>query len=232
MPQQKTEHRRGRAVAIGTAVILLALGATLAWRGDLSAENLAAQHATLVAWRDAQGLLAVAGFFVVTAVAALMALPGIAVFTLAGGLLFGVLWGTLLVTLAATLGAMGLFLLARAGLGDALWRRLERGRGGWLAAELRRNEVKALLLLRIAPVVPFMLASTLPALMGVRPGRYAATTFFGLLPGTTAVALAGHSIGEVAASGGTPNPMLWGMLLIGLPLLALGTALLGRLLRR
>ena len=230
-----TEHpppsRGARLVAIGSFAALVALGVGLALTGKLSPEVLAARHADLVIWRDAQGLLAVAGFFAVTALAALLSLPGIAVFTLAGGVLFGVLWGTLLVVAAATLGAMGLYLLARAGFGDGLWRRLERGRGGWLTEELRRNEVKALLLLRVAPVVPFLLANTLPALMGVRPARYALTTFFGLIPGTAAVALAGQGLGEVAASGGTVALFPLATLLIGVPLAFLAIALAARLLR-
>ena len=219
-------------LAVAVLCALVAAGVWLALSGTLSPADLTARHAELLAWRDAQGLVAVAGFFAVTAAAALLSLPGIAVFTLAGGVLFGVLWGTLLVVAAATLGAMGLFLLARAGFGDGLLRRLERGRAAWLAEELRRNEVRALLVLRIAPVVPFLLANTLPALMGVRPGRYAATTFVGLIPGTAAVALAGQGLGEVAASGGTPAAGPVAFLMIGVPLVLLALPLAARLFRR
>ncbi|MGY6410989.1 MAG: TVP38/TMEM64 family protein [Alkalilacustris sp.] len=216
-------------------LVLFALIGTGIWfgvRGDVSAETVMAQHAELIAWRDTHGIMAVAGFFAVTAFAALLSLPGIAVFTLAGGVLFGVMWGTLLVVAAATLGAMGLYLLARAGFGDGLMRRMERGRTAWLAEELRRNEIRALLFLRIAPVVPFLLANMLPALMGVRPMRYVVTTFFGLIPGTLAVAFAGYGLGEVAASGGASDLKLLAALFIGVPLVLVLLSFAPRLWRR
>ena len=222
----------GARLAMAVLFVLVAAGGLLALQGDLSSEAVMARHAELVLWRDSQGMVAVAGFFAVTALAALLSLPGIAVFTLAGGVLFGVLWGTLLVVAAATLGAMGLYLLARAGFGDGLMRRMQKGRAAWLAEELRRNEIKTLLVLRIAPVVPFLLANMLPALMGVRPLRYLLTTFVGLIPGTTAIALAGHGLGEVVASGGTPQAGPLAALFIGVPLLLLGLAFAGRLWRR
>lgn len=222
-----------RRALLALALVPLAAG-TLWWGlGDrLTPAALAESQAALMEWRRARGALAVVVFFAVVAVAALVSLPGIAVFTLAGGLLFGALWGTLLVVVAATLGATGLYLLARAGVGDALWRRLEAGRGAAFATELKRNEIKALLLLRIAPVVPFFMANTLPAIMGVRPMRYAVTTFVGLLPGTAAIALAGGSLSDLAAGGGEVRLGTMGALIIGVPLILLLSALAARLLRR
>lgn len=225
-------QRLRQTLALATLGLLIAGGLALALSGGLTPEALEARHSQLMDWRAAQGGLAVAGFFAATALAALVALPGIAVFTLAGGLLFGVLWGTLIVTAAATLGALGAFGLARAGFGDALWHRLAGGRAAGLAAAFRRNEIAALLVLRLAPAVPFMVANVLPALMGVRPGRYALTTFAGLLPGTAALALAGQALGDLAATGVAPatGPLL--ALILGVPLLALLPAGLARLLRR
>ncbi len=233
-PAPLVRPRPGARARLALAVLfgLIGAGLWLAMRGDVSTETVMAKHAELISWRDRQGVVAVAGFFAVTAVAALLSLPGIAVFTLAGGVLFGVLWGTLLVVAAATLGAMGLYLLARAGFGDGMMRRLERGRAAWLAEELRRNEVRALLFLRIAPVVPFLLANMLPALMGVRPMRYAVTTFVGLIPGTLAVAFAGYGLGEVASSGGAPEMGLLAALLIGVPLVLVLLPFAPRLWRR
>ena len=233
-PPPLVRPRPGARARLALIVLfgLIGAGIWLAVREDLSPELVMAKHAELLDWRDSQGMVAVAGFFAVTAFAALLSLPGIAVFTLAGGVLFGVLWGTLLTVAAATLGAMGLYALARAGFGDGLLRRIERGRAAWLAEELRRNEVRALLFLRIAPVVPFLLANMLPALMGVRPVRYALTTFVGLIPGTLAVAFAGYGLGEVASSGGTPEIGLLAALIIGVPLVLVLMPLVPRLWRR
>ena len=210
----------------------MAGGVALALTGELTPDALQERHADLLAWRTAHGASAVAGFFAATALAALVALPGIAVFTLAGGLLFGAVWGTVLVTAAATLGASGSYALARAGVGDALWQRMAAGRAAGLAAGFRRNEIAALLVLRLAPVVPFLLANVLPAMMGVRPGRYVLTTFAGLLPGTAVLALAGQALGELAGPGDATSGMHVVLLILGVPLLALVPPLAARWLQR
>jgi uncharacterized membrane protein YdjX (TVP38/TMEM64 family) len=197
--------RRRAFVMLG----LLAAVAVAAWvyLGDhLRLERVSESHRELLSWRDAQGVLAVVLFFGATAAAALVSLPGIAVFTLAGGLLFGWLGGTLLVAAAATLGATGLFLLVRAGLGAGIAQRagarIAAGEAGRIAAALKTHEIKTLLILRMAPVVPFFVANTLPAAVGVPLHRFAATTFVGILPGTAAISLAGVGLGDMAARGG------------------------------
>lgn len=220
-----------RAFAVLAGLALIAAGVTWGLRDWLTPEALATHHAGLTGWREAQGARAVAAFFAATVVAALVSLPGIGVFTLAAGLLFGPVWGTLLVTAAATLGATGLFLATRAGLGR--WRPQANGpRAEAWAEELRRNEIAALLLLRIAPVVPFFVANTLPAVLGVRLGRYTATTFAGLIPGTAVLALLGGGLGDAMAAGGTPGlqTLLW--VGFGVPALLLAAAMMARRLRR
>lgn len=229
--QRSARFGRVARLALG-AVVLLALGLGLVASGELSPETLVTRHAELIAWRDARGAVAVLGFFAATLAAAFVSLPGIAVFTLAGGLLFGVLWGTLLVTVAATLGATGLFALTRLGVGESLWRRLDRGRGEAVAEMLKRNEITVLLLLRLAPVVPFFLANTLPAVAGVGLRRFVVTTFVGLLPGTAAIALAGAGIGEAWARGGLPDGGMLAAVLVGVPLALLAVAVAARILAR
>ena len=59
------------------------------------------------AWATVAFYMAV--YIVVTA----LSLPGAAVLTLAGGLLFGVVWGTVIVSFASTIGATLAFLLSR-----------------------------------------------------------------------------------------------------------------------
>lgn len=221
-----------RALMALALVLLAGLGAAWVFADRLSLDALAEGQAALQAWRAAHGPRAAAGFFAATTLAALVSLPGIAVFTLAGGLLFGAVWGTLLTAGAATLGALVPFLLARAGVGETLWRRLEAGRAQSFALELKRNEVKALLILRLAPVVPFLVANVLPGLMGVTARRYLVTTFFGLLPGTAAIALAGGALAEIAASGGQPGAGPLALALTGPPLAILTILLAVHWLRR
>lgn len=230
-----SEHRSRRRAVFGLALILSAgVVVWLSFAEHLTAESLSERHGALLLWRDAHGPFAVALFFVATALAALVSLPGIAVFTLAAGLLFGWLWGTVLVALAATLGATGLFLLVRAGLGTGLTRRtvarIEAGEAGRVAAALKAHEIKTLLILRMAPVVPFFLANTLPAAVGVPLHRFVLTTLVGILPGTAAIAVAGVGIGDMAAKGSAlPSASLLGALAVAAALLILSGMLAMRL---
>lgn len=229
---------RGRwAGRIGLAVlVVLSLGLGLAAQDTLTLDALARHHATLKAWQGTHLTAVLVGFFIAYVLAALISVPGIGLLTMAGGYLFGALTGTVMVVAAATLGATGLFLTVRAGLGprwlaDRMDPRAD-GRLARLSAELARNQIKALLLLRLVPVVPFFVANTLPALLGVRLLPYVTTTAAGILPGTAVLAIAGVGLGEVVGAGGRPDPGALAPLFVMVPALVLATALGIRLLRR
>lgn len=217
-------------------LLALALGAALLTRGQLTMESLAQHHLNLVAWRESHLVAAVVGFVGVSVLAALLSVPGIALVTLAGGYLFGAIAGTALMVTGATVGATGLFLVTRAGLGRGRierWQdRLQDSRLAGLVTGLRENELKTLFLLRLAPVVPFFLANTLPAAMGVGLRRYLLTTGLGILPGTAVIATVGDGLGEVLASGGTPGTGALAPFLITVPALVLAVVLVVQLLRR
>ncbi|HDR29601.1 TVP38/TMEM64 family protein, partial [Rhodovulum sp.] len=134
-------------------------------------------------------------------------LPGTLIATLTGGFLFGVFPGVLVNVAAATIGAILIFLAARAGLGERLAARLDasEGRVKRLREGLRENELSVLFLIRLVPAVPFFVANLLPALVGVRLDRFALTTFFGITPGALVYTWVGAGLGEVLARGETPN---------------------------
>lgn len=217
-------------------LLVVALAVALLSREHLSFETLAEHHKSLGAWRDANMGAAVGWFLLAAVLAALVSVPGIAMVTLAGGYLFGAVAGTALMAVGATVGATGLFLLTRAGLGAGRIQRwqdwLQEGRLAGLVQGLRENEIKALFLLRLAPVVPFFLANTLPAAMGVGLGRFVMTTIVGIVPGTAVIATLGRGLDEVLASGGQPEPGVLAPLLITAPALVLAVMLVVRLLRR
>jgi uncharacterized membrane protein YdjX (TVP38/TMEM64 family) len=170
----------------------------------LSFEALGAHRAALDAWVAARPVLA-AGAFVAAYVAVVaLSLPGGAVMTLAGGLLFGAWGGTALAVVGATIGACLLFLAARGALAPLVAGRaaglLDRVRPG-----LERDGFFYLLTLRLIPVVPFWLANLAPALVGMRFGAYAGATALGIIPGTAVFAGIGAGVGDILAAGGRPD---------------------------
>ncbi|MGI9128639.1 MAG: TVP38/TMEM64 family protein [Roseomonas sp.] len=212
-------------MAPSAVLVLVALAWAFGLHRYLTLEALAAQRealAGLVAARPA-----VAAFLYVAAYIAVVAfsLPGGAVMTLSGGLLFGAFIGAFLAVLGATIGASVLFLLARSAFAPLVAGRAE-GLLGPLRAGLVRDGFFYLLSLRLVPVFPFWLLNLAPALLGMAFAPYLAATFLGIIPGTLVFAGIGAGLDEVFLSGGVPDLGVifsWGVLLplLGLALLSL-----------
>ena len=165
----------------------------------------------------------VSGLLYIAAYAGLVALsvPGAAVLTIAGGFLFGTWLGTLCAVVGATLGATGIFLATRSGLG-----RLAQRAGplvGKLEAGFRADAFNYLLVLRLVFIVPFWLVNLVPALVGVRLSTFIVATFLGIIPGTFVYASFGNGLGNVVGEPGLGvllRPSVIGPI-IGLVILAL-----------
>lgn len=182
------------------------LGAVLL-RDRLSFAALAENRAALVAFRDAHYAQAVLVFIAAYVAIVAFSLPGATVATLAGGFLFGVFPGVAFNVIAATLGAVAIFLAARAGMGAAVAQRVQTqgGAGARLMAGLRQNEWSVLLLMRLVPAVPFFLANLIPAFTGTRLWPFAVTTFLGIIPGSLVFTSVGAGLSDVFARGKTPD---------------------------
>ena len=204
------------------AVIVAGFAAVFAFGLDayLDVETLRRHHGELAAWAADHAVLAAAIFCVLYAVVVLLSLPGGAVMTIAGGFVFGAAWTTAYVVVSATVGATGLFLVAKTALGDPL-----RARAGPFIQRVekgfRANALSYLLVLRLIPLFPFWLVNLAPAFLGVPLRVYVVATFFGIMPGTAVYAWVGGGLGQLLAEGGEPN---LGMIFephILLPLIAL-----------
>jgi uncharacterized membrane protein YdjX (TVP38/TMEM64 family) len=197
-----TSLLKDRRVWLGLAAVAVVLGLRLTGIGEhLSIERLREHRGTLTAWVGANGLLAALAYMGLYAAAVAFSLPGAAALTLAGGFFFGAALGTALAVVAATVGATLVFLFARSVLGekalDGLGETAAR-----LAEGIRRNAASYLLVLRLVPLFPFFLVNLVPAFVGVPLATFAATTFFGIIPGTAVFALAGSGLGEILDRGG------------------------------
>ena len=70
---------------------------------------------------------------------------------------------------------------------------------------MRENQWSALLIMRLVPALPFVLANLLPAIVGVRLLPFVVTTFFGIIPATLVFTSIGAGLGEVFARGERPD---------------------------
>ena len=188
-------------------ILAVALLGAVLLRDRLSFAALAENRAALVAFRDAHYAQAVLVFIAAYVAIVAFSLPGATVATLAGGFLFGVFPGVAFNVIAATLGAMAIFLAARAGFGEAVAQRVQTqgGAGARLMAGLRQNEWSVLFLMRLVPAVPFFLANLIPAFTGTRLLPFAVTTFLGIMPGSLVFTSVGAGLSDVFARGATPD---------------------------
>lgn len=191
--------------------ILLILASAIAGavflRDQISFAALAENRASLLAFRDAHFVWASLGFIAAYFVIVGLSLPGATIATLTGGFLFGMFPGTAYNVIGASLGAIAVFMAARAGFGADVAARVQSGGGAAarLQSALQKNEWSALLIMRLVPVVPFFLANLIPAFVGARLDRYAMTTVVGIIPGALVFTSIGAGLGDVFARGQTPD---------------------------
>lgn len=205
------------------AILVVALLGALTLRDVLSFETLRDNRETLLAFRDQNYLGLVVTFVAIYIVMVAFSLPGAAVASVTGGFLFGLGAGTAFNVTGATIGAFGIFLAARWGLGATLAAKMDaaEGRIQRLRDALRNNEIEVLLLLRLVPAVPFFVANLLPALVGVKPMNFLWTTALGIIPGAIVFTWIGVGLGEVFDRGENPDlSLLWEPHVIG-PILGL-----------
>lgn len=189
------------------AILAVALLGAFLLRDRLTFDALAANRDALLAFRDANYLLAALAFMAAYVAIVAFSLPGATIATLTGGFLFGTFPGVLFNVTAATLGAIAIFTAARSGFGARFSARLE-GQGGAVARlqqGLRDNEWSVLLMMRLVPAVPFFLANLIPAFLGVSTFRFAVTTFLGIIPGGLVYTSVGAGLGQVFAAGDRPD---------------------------
>lgn len=188
-------------------ILAAALAGFLLLRDNISFDTLAENREDLLAFRDSHYALASMGFILAYLIIVAFSLPGATIATLTGGFLFGLFPGTLYNVMGASLGAVAVFLAARAGFGADLARKLQSATGpvARLQNNLQENQWSALLIMRLVPVLPFFLANLIPAFLGIKVLPFAVTTALGIIPGALVFTSVGSGLGDVFARGETPD---------------------------
>ena len=213
--------RRGRRVAyarLGTLVALLAAAFAAFWFFDL------VDRSDVRAWVDAFGPLAPLGYVVVTTALGAALVPG-PILAGTGGLLFGPLVGTLVAVAGSILTSIVALLLARRAAGGA-YREVAGPRMEALAELAERHGIAAVIVARLAPVLPDAPVSYLFGVLGLRVWQIAVGTAIGATPR----AFSYTSIGASLDDPGSPLALvgIGGVVVTGL----VGAALAARVLRR
>jgi uncharacterized membrane protein YdjX (TVP38/TMEM64 family) len=199
MAAAKTDRPRWlRFLPLLVAGCILGVIVAKGWHRVLTLENVFAFRDRFQEFIGAHWLLAALGYIAAYALAVALSVPGAAILTLSGGLMFGWWLGGAAAVIGATLGALVLFLIARTAFGEALRAKAGPAING-LVEGFNKDAFSYLLFLRLVPAFPFFIVNIAAALFGVPFRTYAVATFFGIMPATFAFASIGAGLDSVFA---------------------------------
>ncbi len=175
----------------------------------LSLESFKARQAEIVAAKDANPLLYVAGFFLLYVAVTGLSIPGAAIMSLVAGALFGLVLGTVIVSFASTIGATLAFLSSR-----YLLREWVQGKFGErlraIDEGLAKDGAFYLFTLRLIPVFPFFVINLLMGLTRIKTTTFFWVSQLGMLAATVVFVNAGTQISQIESTSGLLSPTLIG----------------------
>jgi uncharacterized membrane protein YdjX (TVP38/TMEM64 family) len=175
----------------------------------LSLESFKASQAEIVAAKDANPLLYIAGFFLLYVAVTGLSIPGAAIMSLVAGALFGVVLGSIIVSFASTIGATLAFLSSRYLLRDWVQGKFgERLRA--IDDGLAKDGAFYLFTLRLIPVFPFFVINLLMGLTRIKTWTFFWVSQLGMLAATVVFVNAGTQISRIESTSGLLSPSLIG----------------------
>ena len=195
-----------------TLAAIFALVAFLIWRSGLVAHlnltGLKYYQLRLQQNLTEYPLLFRTTFFLSYVLMSALSIPGATVFTLAGGMLFGLWEGIVLVSFASSLGATLAFLFSRYLFRDAVDLQF-RSQLDSINAGLKKDGPLYLLSLRLVPVFPFFIINLLMGLTTMRVGMFYLVSQIGMLPATAVYVNAGLRLSEINSLSGILSAQLF-----------------------
>lgn len=165
------------------------------------------------AWIEASGAAAPVAYVLLYAVAVFALVPRPAL-NLAAGLLFGIAAGLPLALAGGVAAALVQFAVARYVAGDTVAGLLPAGARARLDAVAGEHALKAVLQLRLLPIIPYQVVNYGCGLTRMRVGPFVLGTLVGGVPATAAMVLLGSGgadLGLPAAVGGLALAALLGL---------------------
>ncbi|MCU7795777.1 MAG: FAD-dependent oxidoreductase [Candidatus Thiodiazotropha sp. (ex Myrtea spinifera)] len=210
-----------KLIILAVVALLVAVFFVFDLGSYLTFESLKSSRDEIIAWREANPLVAVVAFFLIYVAVTALSLPGAAIMTLAVGAVFGFFWGLVLVSFASTIGATLAFLISRFLLRDAVQSRYG-DRLKAINSGIEKDGAFYLFSLRLVPLFPFFIINLLMGLTPIRTWTFYWVSQIGMLAGTMVYVNAGTQLGSLESASGILSPVLIGsFILLGLfPLLA------------
>jgi uncharacterized membrane protein YdjX (TVP38/TMEM64 family) len=186
----------------------------------LSLDSLAQNRATLTAFVAAHPVGSLAAYLGAYLLLIAACVPGPAVMSIAGGVLFGTWLGGVAALAAMTAGGVIVFLACRTAFGD--WAAHRAGAAiARIEAGFSRDAFAYLLALRLMPVAPFFIVNLAAGFARVRLATFVLATLIGAAPSAFVLAGLGAGLDGVIRRGGKLDASLIARPDIAIPLIAL-----------
>src|SRR6267154_361585 len=186
-------------------------------------------------WAKGMGPAGGALYAVVYILGTALFFPGLPL-TLGAGFLYGAVIGTLVVSPASVAGATLAFLIARYVARDRVTRRLKKyPQAAAIDRAIENNGFKAVVLLRLQPLLPFNILNYALGLTNIRLRDYILASWIGMLPATVLYVYLGSVMNDISdLLHGRPNSGIAGRLLLwgGLAAMVILVWWLGRVARK
>jgi uncharacterized membrane protein YdjX (TVP38/TMEM64 family) len=166
-------------------------------------------------WAKGMGAAGGAIYAVFYIVGTALFFPGLPL-TLGAGFLYGAIIGTLVVSPASVAGATLAFLIARYVARDWVTRRLKKyPQAAAIDRAIEKNGFKAVVLLRLQPVLPFNILNYALGLTSIRLRDYMLASWIGMFPATVLYVYLGSIMNDISdLLRGRPNSGIAGRLLL------------------
>jgi uncharacterized membrane protein YdjX (TVP38/TMEM64 family) len=186
-------------------------------------------------WAKAMGPTGRALYAVVYILGTALLFPALPL-TLGAGFLYGAVIGTLVVSPASVAGATGAFVIARYLARDRVTRRLKKyPQAAAIDRAIENNGFKAVVLLRLQPLLPFNILNYALGVTNIRLRDYILASWIGMLPATVLYVYLGSVMNDISdLLRGRPNSGIAGRLLLwgGLAAMVILVWWLGRVARK
>ena len=199
-----------------TALVLIASYFLFDVGQYLSLEYLQSKHQLLVEFAAEKRITAIAIYFLLYVVAAVLCLPGISILTLGAGAIFGFTTGFILVSFAATVGATSSFLMSRYLFRDILQKRFS-SQLQTINAGVEKEGAFYLFTTRLIPLIPFFLINLLMGLTSIKTSVFYIVSQIGMLPVTGIFTWSGHQLSKIETMKDIFSPsLLFAFVLLGI----------------
>ncbi len=188
-------------MAVRLIIALFILGVIIALRYSgiqnyINVAQLKEQQRYLQAMVEQHYLRSVLLYIVSYATVVAFSLPVAAIFTIAGGFLFGIFFGAIYANIGATLGAIIAFLLVRYLIGGAVQQKYQIQLARF-NEQFKEHGTSFLLSIHFIAVIPFFLINALAGLTKVSLWTFVWTTSAGIFPGALVYAFAGQQLNTI-----------------------------------